>query len=236
MREPRLMAVAVVAGLIIAAAAVSIVVGVLALGDAAAMVQSVCVVLGVALAVSTLRGDRRDKQVDRVLDLHRELMSDDLQDARTRLQEHLRINSGEGHYRVFPFATVREIPSSERYISKSPDLPLYDAKLILRYFERINTVVASGAVDQPLFCQLLARHALWWNQALGPAPTYVPRVALQELAEQINRYLKPRSKLLEQVSFTDSFEVVAATNGHANPAVGTGQPVAKKKHSSADHP
>jgi hypothetical protein len=136
------------------------------LADTAAVVQTAGVLIGVTLAVATLRGDRRDKQVDRVLELHREWMSGDLHDARIRLHEHLRWDDGTGDFRILPFSDLRRGPTREKYPAGTPSTPIQDAGIILRFFERANAARAAGAVHQQLFFRLVARHAAWWNLAI----------------------------------------------------------------------
>jgi len=134
------------------------------------------------LAGMALRSDRHDKQVDRVLLLHAELVGGETQAARIRLVDHLR-RWGEGQRtRSVTRSELQSTPGLSAYQDGSSSTPMRDANTVIRFFERANAAVKWSSVYEPLFHQLIIRHARWWEVALqeDSAP-WAGREALSEL-------------------------------------------------------
>jgi hypothetical protein len=129
------------------------------------------VVLALALGDVTLRTDVRDRQVDRTLSLHTELTSGEINDARLRLVDHLRDHgsTNSSGYRMPRRASVQELHAVSgmgTYGHAAESNPKDDLSMILRFFERARLVREAGSADNPLFVELIGRHACWWNCAL----------------------------------------------------------------------
>lgn len=148
----------------------------------ASAVQAVAVVPAVVVAALTLTRDSRDKRVDRVLDLHREFNSTEINEARTRLAAHLRSNGDGGRIRPTTYEELGHDPVLSRYASAAENTPRGDANKVLRFFERANAARIAKSVDPPMFVELICRHATWWNQAIAGSVDQVPRAPLMELA------------------------------------------------------
>ena len=133
--------------------------------------STIAVVLALALAIVTLRTDVKDRQVDRTLALHAELTSGEIDDARLRLGNHLRVHgstNSSGH-RMPRRASVGELHASGGIGTYGPNVqgnPKDDLSKILRFFERARLVRDAGSADDPLFVELIGRHACWWNCVL----------------------------------------------------------------------
>jgi hypothetical protein len=129
-----------------------------------------------------LSSDRHDKQVDRVLLLHSELVNGETQAARIRLVEHLR-RWGEGQRaRIVTRSELLNTPGLSVYQDDSSSNPMQDANTVLRFFERANAAVKWSSVYEPLFHQLIIRHARWWEVALRESSEpWAGREALSEL-------------------------------------------------------
>lgn len=139
----------------------------------ASAAQTVGVVVALVVASSqlrlgsiALRTDNYDRSVERVYTLHAELTSGELNQARRRLSNHLRIIGPGG-------VSVRRVTKDElefaddlREYSNGVSTPRYDVGLLLRFFERARLVQMAGSVDDPVFLELICRHATWWNCAL----------------------------------------------------------------------
>jgi len=143
--------------------------------------QALGVLIAVVLAVVTIDTDRHDKQVDRVLALHQELVTGEIEGCRVRLIDHLRKRGG-GH-RVLSVTRddLQRDPRLSSYDGPSGYTPFHDANTVLRFFERANAAVKAGTVNQPLFHELIIRHALWWREALRPGS--MPWVGISPLDE-----------------------------------------------------
>lgn len=145
-------------------------------------IQAIGVLIALILAVLTLGADRHDKQIDRVLALHSELVMGEVQGCRARLTDHLRKRGGSYVQRATRDDLYAD-PRLSTYDENPEHIPLYDANTILRFFERANAAVKAKTVYEPLFHELIIRHALWWNDALPACSTpWAGRVALGELA------------------------------------------------------
>jgi uncharacterized protein (DUF58 family) len=97
----RLVRIAIVADVAIAIflIALAIWLGAEWLGAAATAIQAVFIVAALAVAAGTLLSDSRDRRVDRVIALHSELTSGELQEARIRFVNHLRRHGCHGRVR-----------------------------------------------------------------------------------------------------------------------------------------
>jgi hypothetical protein len=144
------------------------------------------VVLALTLAIVTLRTDVKDRQVDRTLSLHAELTSGEINDARLRLVDHLREHgstNSSGH-RMPRRASVKELHADSGIGIYGPSLqgnPKDDLSKILRFFERARLVRDAGSADDPLFVELIGRHACWWNCVLVRDSSRGPRRNLMQL-------------------------------------------------------
>jgi hypothetical protein len=164
-------------------------------------VQAVGVLATLLIAMVTLRGDSRDRRVDRVLALHYELTSGETGIARRRLGAHFRRNGTK------PWVlqtTIDQLADSKsrlskyqdasikhRWVSRQPaspqQTPRDDAGLLLRFFERAWLAQTTGSLDDSMCASLIGRHAGWWDRALLPSPG-PPRAALAELAAWANKF------------------------------------------------
>lgn len=144
--------------------------------------QALGVLVALLLAGMALSSDRHDKQVDRVLLLHSELVNGETQAARIRLVEHLR-RWGEGQRaRIVTRSELLNTPGLSVYQDDSSSNPMQDANTVLRFFERANAAVKWSSVYEPLFHQLIIRHARWWEVALRESSEpWAGREALSEL-------------------------------------------------------
>lgn len=144
------------------------------------------VALALGLAVVTLRTDVKDRQVDRTLALHAELTSGEINEARVRLVDHLRAHGqvdASGHRRPAR-ASVAELRGTTGlgvYNQGVGSTPKSDLSQLLRFFERARLVREAGSIDEPLFVELIGRHAGWWNCALVRNSDWGSRRTLMEL-------------------------------------------------------
>lgn len=133
----------------------------------AAGIQAVVVVAALNVAAITYRGDSKNKRVDRVYSLHQELTTGEVNDARRRLAQHLRAHHPKDHsvLRVSR-SELRETPLNVYTGTGAIDpTPSRDAALLLRFFQRARIVQLAGSADEPVFAELIGRHAGWWNCA-----------------------------------------------------------------------
>ena len=151
--------------------------------------QATGVLIALVLAVITLDADRHDKQVDRVLALHQELVTGAIEDCRVRLIDHLRKRGGGRHVLAVTRDDLQKDPRLSSYDGDLEYTPFHDANTILRFFERANAAIKAKTVNELLFHELIIRHALWWNTAFRPSSTpWVGRSALEELASWAELY------------------------------------------------
>jgi hypothetical protein len=151
----------------------------------ASVIQAAAVIPAIVIAALALNRDSRDKRVDRVLELHRELNSGELKEAKRRLTSHLREHGPAGHVRPTTYEELRDDPVMSKYSSEPGCNPRSDASEILRLFERANAARITGIIDEPLFVELICRHATWWNLAIKDSSDLDqnPRAHLRELAQ-----------------------------------------------------
>jgi len=146
-----------------------------------AALQAIGVLFALILAGMALNSDRHDKRVDRVLQLHSELVNGETQAARIRLIDHLR-RWGEGQVRIVTRDELLNTPGLSAYQDGSNFSPMQDANNVLRFFERANAAVKWSSVYEPLFHRLIIRHARWWDVVLRESSeTWAGRDALSEL-------------------------------------------------------
>lgn len=156
-------------------------------------IQAAGVIAALAYAARSLHADNHDRRVDRVLDLHEMLISGDINDARARLVQHLRSLGVDGRARTVRVAQLEQDRglSTYRRPEDAPHQPSRDLALILRFFERANGARTAGSTYEPLFHQLIAGHAGWWDLAIVEDPSRVdsrPLGALRDLARWGNDY------------------------------------------------
>jgi hypothetical protein len=163
--------------------------------------QATGVLIALILAVITLDADRHDKQVDRVLALHQELVTGDIEGCRIRLIDHLRKRGGGRYVQTVTRDDLQKDPRLSSYDGPSGHTPFHDANTLLRFFERANAAIKAKTVNEPLFHELIIRHALWWDVALRHSSTpWVGRSALGELASWAKIYEKAHLVELEYLT------------------------------------
>jgi hypothetical protein len=131
----------------------------------AARLQAFGIVTAFLVGAIAIYLDGRDRRVDRVYSLHRELTVGELDDARRRLVDHLRKHSGPGPLqRRYSPDELRVDSSLNHYDSHQQDFtPRSDLGLLLRFFERTRLVREVGSAHDAVFVELVGRHAGWWN-------------------------------------------------------------------------
>jgi hypothetical protein len=163
--------------------------------------QATGILVALVLAMITLDADRHDKKVDRVLALHQELVTGEIEGCRIRLIDHLRKRGGGRSILAVTRGDLVKDPRLSSYDGTSAYTPFHDANTILRFFERANAAVKARTVNEPLFHELIIRHALWWDMALRSSSTpWVGRFALDELTSWAAIYEKVHGVKLEYLS------------------------------------
>jgi hypothetical protein len=161
-------------------------------------VQALGVLIALILAVLTLGADRHDKQVDRVLALHSEFVTGEIQAARIRLIDHLRRRGGGLYIQGATRDDLQKDPRLSAYDQEPEHTPFHDANTVLRFFERANAAIKAKTLYEPLFHELIIRHVLWWELALLPGSSpWFGRVALGELAAWGHQYEEVHGASLE---------------------------------------
>jgi len=147
-------------------------------------------VLGVALTGAlvvvgfvALRREERARKVQRVIDLHRDLTTGEVGASRDRLTT-LMWKHGEKVARrnqchaptwieILPSSTgsggpTRGALGSYPLVQPIPGTgeaePMRDLYSVLWCFERVNAGRAGGALDPAMLQQLIASHAIWWDE------------------------------------------------------------------------
>jgi hypothetical protein len=154
----------------------------------AAIVQAVAVIPAVIIAALALANDSRGKQVDRVLDFHREFNSEELQSACVRLIAHLREHGTNGRVRPTSRDELRHDPVLSRYANDIAHDPRSDVSLILRFFERVNAAKTARIVEPSLLVELIGRHAAWWDSAIAYVHDDIARDSLRQLSTWADGY------------------------------------------------
>lgn len=155
----------------------------------ASTVQAIAVIPAIGVAALALISDSRDKRVDRVLDLHKEFTSGDVQAAKGRLSLHLRAHGINGRVRPTSREELTHDPALSKYSSNHNFRPRADLDLILRFFERTNAARIAQTIDAPMLVELIGRHAAWWDLAIVETRDEVPRAPLRELAIWANDFV-----------------------------------------------
>lgn len=157
-------------------------------------VQAFGVLVALTIAAATLVADRHDRRVDRVLQLHEMLTTTQMEAIRDRLREHFQRNSdGTSRLRAVSLKELDGDGELARYSNgRAPHSPYQDVRLLLRLMERSNAALTSRAVDEPLFHELIGRHASWWAVAVGKDPDASPHLLnpLINLAAWADEYHK----------------------------------------------
>jgi hypothetical protein len=154
----------------------------------AAIVQAIAVIPAVIIAALALANDSRGKQVDRVLDFHREFNSEELQSACSRLMAHLREHGTNGRVRPTSRDELRHDPVLSRYANSASGDPRSDVSLILRFFERINAARTAQIADPSLLVELIGRHAALWDSAITYTDDDAARRSLHQLSTWVSGY------------------------------------------------
>lgn len=165
------------------------------LSGVAAAVQAVAVVPLLGIGVVTLLRDNAEKRADRTLALHDELMTGQVWRARTRLVEEIRHKHPRGPLVRVARRAMRDSPAWHTYSDPKFDdaLPVVDANLILRFFEKAEAALRAKAVDEDLFLDLIGRHAYWWDNVFLPeADGYV-----RQRLERLGRWTEDRADRLD---------------------------------------
>jgi hypothetical protein len=164
-------------------------------------IQALGILIALILATQTLRADRHDRQVDRVLALHSEFAAGEIRAARARLIDHLRKQGGGRYIQGATRDDLDKDPRLASYDGNAEHVPFHDAQVVLRFFERANTVIKAKAVYEPLFHELIIRHAFWWELALLPSSTpWIGREDLHELASWGHLYARAHAANLEYLA------------------------------------
>jgi hypothetical protein len=155
----------------------------------AAVVQAAAVIPSITIAALALTRDSRDKRVDRVLDLHRELHAADLESAKARLTVHLKKHGVDGKTRPTSREELATDPLLSRYEPDNGYSPRPDVDMILRFFERADLARVADSVEVPLMVELVGRNATWWNLAITGRTNEVPRSHLKDLAAWADKFV-----------------------------------------------
>jgi hypothetical protein len=154
-------------------------------------IQALGVVLALTIAVMTLLSDSRDRRIDRVLQLHEMMTTRDAEAMRDRLYKHLLSrDQAEPPVRAVSLDELKPGGTLDHYANDPDHSPYQDVRQLLRLFERANATRAGGAIEEPLFHELIARHATWWAVAVGSKPRAAPYVLnpLLDLARWADDY------------------------------------------------
>lgn len=78
---------------------------------------------------------------------------------------------------------MRNSPEWQAYSAPefADSLPVLDANLVLRFFEKAEAALRAKSVDEPLFLDLIGRHAYWWNNVFLPESDGHVRQRLERL-------------------------------------------------------
>ena len=178
-------------------------------------VQAVGVLVALALGVSTLRADSKDRRVDRVIAYHSQMTGGELQLARQRLIEYLLDHASGG---VLPVLSWTDLRSQSKLIAyaDSTESPVRDAQRLLEYFEGVWGAHNSGATEDNLLFLLLGGYVTWWDRALSEADADLSR-SLHEFAAWISAMasgVPESSRVVDwQESITRDFGALPSTEG-----------------------
>lgn len=175
-------------------------------------IQGVVQASAVVIAVTSLWAGMHNRKVDRVLELHRELTTGQLGDARTRLgwlyrrnrmpDKHLprlpRFELPRGAYIdvTLPVESPGQVVGAKSeappVINDEPS-PRKDADRILRYFERVCAAQVRGSLDNRTAALLLGWHAAWWDRAVITDADDQTALPLRRFADWARRYASRQS-------------------------------------------
>jgi hypothetical protein len=151
-----------------------------------------------AQGTRTFETDVYDRRVDRVYGLHAELTTGEMDGARRRMTRHIfaqpryvvKLEKGQTRD-ILPRLSRQDMRegalssySDARDLEQSD--PGRDTGLLLRFFERARMQQLAGSVDDPVFVELIGRHAAWFNSALKEDNSKTRR-ALMELGMWADR-------------------------------------------------
>lgn len=129
--------------------------------------------IGILIALWQLRRHQKSQRVDRAITLHRDITSGEVGAARERFTTAMWWAGRDtaGRCEQPTWESLDDTPPtpgpSHRYdpaiTADASERPLRDLYRVLYCFERIDTTLKGGAVDQRLAWQLLAHHAVWWD-------------------------------------------------------------------------
>lgn len=137
-------------------------------------------VAGVVVAVWQVHGGQTAIKVQRVIDLHADLTTGEVGNARSRftalMWKHGERQAGSNACHLPLWEEILPSPTTENgkgglsgylafeAIATSQDAePLRDLYAVLWCFERIEAGRAGGALDKRMLIELVAPHAIWWN-------------------------------------------------------------------------
>lgn len=175
-------------------------------------IQAAVVVMVLVIGLWTLRRDSRDRRVDRVYALHKELTVGEVGASRARLGSYLR--KGNPTHRENDAADLvarvtlsdlrdcvyaRQPPEADKNVEEPFAQPRRDATMVLRFFERAWAARTGDSLDDAMFCALIGRHATWWDDAISSLKVTTGRRPLLTLAAWANDYQAkhPKSPGLE---------------------------------------
>ena len=124
-------------------------------------IQAIGVILTLYVAAATLTRDSKDGRVDRVLNLHSDLVGGDIGAARSRLGRWIRSQDMKPISRRSLQSSVVTNPANSAEKQRYEDL-----HALLRLFERIDGARLQGALDADSAVLLLGPHAAWWDRAI----------------------------------------------------------------------
>lgn len=128
----------------------------------AAGIQTLGLVGTLLLGYQTLRGELRDRRVDRALDLHREFVSGEVGEARGRLVQTTRSTD--------PPTAIDRMSMSRGALQAATatngTATYEDVVALLRYFERLEAARRAGSLDDLVAASLIGPHARWWDRAI----------------------------------------------------------------------
>jgi hypothetical protein len=157
-------------------------------------VQALGVTVALVVGAGTLLSDNRDRKVDRVLALHAELTTGEVQAARVRLILRLQGARREGRVEPVSLARLRTDEAFAAYPDPAHGRPLRDANAVLRHFDRINAARVAGIVEPQLLHELIGVHALWWDRAISRDEGEMLRRGLAELADWVERHSRTKAR------------------------------------------
>ena len=171
-------------------------------------VQALGLVVALLIAALALTGDQNDRRVDRVLQLHEDLVSGDVGAARSRLAYHLRTLGPEHEGRRYVLQPTQDQLVHDRKLHRYSDheattdsTPREDRVMLLRFFERADAARREKTVHLPLLHELIGSHALWWDAALWLEDhERSHRRALRDLAQWVSDYAS-----IHQCSYVSSW-------------------------------